>query len=283
MCVCKTLVLSLWRIVLLHTPSTSSQWAFSLLLFKKKHQLNLFSPQNSKKQVPACTTCNMKRAWTACFPCVAFKQCSAVLSSGHSKHPLPLIRLVSLHYRSQSPATCTASPAWTVIVDPSCPATTWCHLRPWQPAPAWTPASLPGSCPRWECPFNCHSWRFTSAITWNGWAQVRCRIWHRPVSLLVCFLAVQYNLICQSDTQFLSIFSSTRTTSPLPARQEVATGAGVYGRRCPGATGLPSTVDQRGSSLSGVQLLNTAGLQAARVQKPNTAAAPPAHSATGIA
>lgn len=77
---------------------------------------------------------------------------------------------------SQLPSTSTASPAWTVIVDPSCPVITWCRPRPWQPAPAWTPASPPGSCPRSECPFNCLSWRFTSAITWNGWAQVRCII-----------------------------------------------------------------------------------------------------------
>lgn len=77
--------------------------------------------------------------------------------------------------------------------------------------------------------------------------------------------------------------SSIPATPSLPARQEVTSGAGVHGDWCSGAAGLPAPVEQRPTSLSGVQLLHAAGLQAAGVPEPHTPAAAAACCATGAA
>ena len=77
--------------------------------------------------------------------------------------------------------------------------------------------------------------------------------------------------------------SSIPATSSLPARQEVTAGARVHGDWCSGAAGLPPPVEQRPTSLSGVQLLHPARLQAAGVPEPHTPAAPPACCPTGRA
>jgi len=75
--------------------------------------------------------------------------------------------------------------------------------------------------------------------------------------------------------------SSASTASSFPARQEVASGAGVHGGRRSGAAGLPAPVEQRAASVLGVQLLHPAGLQAAGVPQPDTPAAAPAVCAAG--
>lgn len=75
--------------------------------------------------------------------------------------------------------------------------------------------------------------------------------------------------------------SSISTTSSLPARQEVTSGARVHGEWRSGAAGLPTPVEHWTTSLSGVQLLYPTRLQAAGVPKPNAPSAPPALCTTG--
>lgn len=79
----------------------------------------------------------------------------------------------------------------------------------------------------------------------------------------------------------MSALSSTETASSLPARQEVASGAEVHGEQRSGSAGLPAPVEQWATSVSGVQFLHPAGLQAAGVSKFDTPPDPAALRTTG--
>lgn len=80
---------------------------------------------------------------------------------------------------------------------------------------------------------------------------------------------------------FSFFFSSISTTSSLPARQEDTSGAGVHGNLCPRTAGLPSPVEQWTAAQPGFQLFHAAGVQTARVPKPNTSSASSAQFTSG--
>lgn len=100
----------------------------------------------------------------------------------------------------------------------------------------------------------------------------------------LCHVLIKYVSVQSLNTDGVSYFSSSiSTTSSVPARQEVTSGAGVRGNWCSGAAGLSTPVEQWTTSLSGVHFFYTARLQAAWVQKPNTPSAPPAKCTSGRA
>lgn len=106
-------------------------------------------------------------------------------------------------------------------------------------------------------------------------------IWLSVLIVVSCFDHICLSVQTLNMDSVSHSSSSISTTSSLPARQEVTSGAGVHGDWCSGTTRLPTPVEQWTTSLSGVQLFHPARLQAAGVPKPNTPSSPSGLCATG--